>query len=122
MACNCCSFDTDPTKDTDREFSLTGSLIRTGTLALLLCCLVFAVLGMGDEQIKTLSWNMMMTNSTKQYHNNNSIQEESFDYELKPSDPTVNTTLALQHVSIFGPMGAFNRYTAIDLACYPIHE
>jgi len=86
---------------------------------------MFAVLGMGDEQIKTLSWNMMMTNNTKQYHNNTSIQEESFDYELKPSNPTDNnyvSTLALQHVSIFGPMGAFNRYTAIDLACYPIHE
>ena len=116
---------------------------------------------MGDEQIKTLSWNMT-TNNIRQYHN--TTQEESFDYELKPSNPraqyvfswndsldvydisaTMNDlflnlnetkeflnryscdskgfpTLAFQHVSIFGPMGAFNRYTAIDLACYPIHE
>ena len=80
----CFCFSKDPTKETYSPLSLAGSIIRFLTLLIFISCLTFALVGLGNEQIKSLSWNNMRNNNIRKEHR----QESFLTYELKPSTPS----------------------------------
>lgn len=72
----------DPTKGTGGLFSVVGEPVATLTSAILLTCLILAQLGLKNEEIQPLSWNV--SNNIKQLHHK-VITQKSFTYELKPA-------------------------------------
>lgn len=79
----CFCFSEDPTKEAKSQLSLDAPPIRALTSAIFISCLTFALLGFGNEQIKSLSWDNMQNNNISKGNS----QESFVTYELRPSIP-----------------------------------